>query len=282
MKKKVLFLTVLIVAVLAMQISVFAATPAVTAKAGKATIDGVINADEYGPAVTTDSSNAQSWTNAAPADCPTTSFYFAWDVSGLSVGVKTVLGALTADKVTTQINLATADADGSKQAIFFTFTTDATGVSKVSRQNYSVGDVTSANTVSKVVDGTYVFETFIPADQLGGKGADPKTNLDNMMITLAAGTTAKVGTYVLTKTADVTNAYTNVSGVGKTAADSTCWNISNMGVLSFAASDGTVPTPPPTTPTPPPTSPTPVTGDPSFILAAVGVITSGVLRRKFR
>ncbi len=86
MKKLIVILTVVALAVSLLPFAIFAAeAPAMTAKAGAATIDGKISEGEYGDVTVLNKSNTISWTGGTLGF--DVSYYFAWSESSFDVAI---------------------------------------------------------------------------------------------------------------------------------------------------------------------------------------------------
>lgn len=153
MKKKIIsIISIVVVLVMTFAATVSAATPAISAKKGAATVDGVINASEYGAKVTMNASNSVNFAAVTPAGatCPTIDFYFAWTATDLYVAF-TSTDLKLVDKPQICINPGNIITDNTKPGEFWTLATAAASDQLVvTRHNYLEQAVTSTVT-SKVV-----------------------------------------------------------------------------------------------------------------------------------
>jgi len=282
MKKKIIsIISVVVVLVMTFAATVSAATPAMSAKKGLATVDGVINASEYGSKVTMNTANGYIFggTNAKAATCPTIDFYFAWTATDLYIAfTSTDLKAGDAVQLCMNPgNIITGNAGttaNKKPGLFWTFWTVANSDAlDVHRHNYQAlaadqkdgSDIkVNATVTSKVVTTatSVTAELKIPFTTILVNDAKLGVNLS----TFAPADAKTIGLALFTMR--------TVSEAGKdsnwTTAPHTLWNYTDVdGTLTLAAEGAAVVVP---------TNPT--TADLGLVSMAVMAVASMVVLKK--
>lgn len=156
-------ITLVVLASLVCMMPVSAASPSLVAKANTPTLDGKIDAGEYGPEYVVNDLPGDKWTGSA--DVPTDVTYaFAWDSKGLYIGVKGYV-----DGMNPQFNANPKNAiQSGKQGLFFSLNWPGAGNVRVHNWATKAGneadgagkDIPNAQRIMK--DG--VMEAFIPVE----------------------------------------------------------------------------------------------------------------------
>lgn len=154
-------ITLVVLASLVCMMPVSAATNALTAKANTPTLDGKIDAGEYGEAYLIKDLAGAGWTNkdnkaATPENI---SYAFAWDAKGLYIAVSGYYADLNPQLNSNPNGVIT---DETKQGLFFTF--GANG--KVTQHNHAskAGEANKPIETSQTKTGDGVMEVFIPVE----------------------------------------------------------------------------------------------------------------------
>lgn len=158
-------ITLVVLASLVCMAPASAATNALTAKANTPTLDGKIDAGEYGEAYLIKDLAGAGWTGAGEskdnkaATPENISYAFAWDAKGLYIAVAGYYADLN-PQLNSNPNGAITDA--SQQGLFFTF--GANG--KVTQHNHAskAAEANKAIENSQTVIGEGVMEVFIPVE----------------------------------------------------------------------------------------------------------------------
>lgn len=156
-------ITLVVLASLVCMMPVSAATNALTAKANTPTLDGKIDAGEYGEAYLIKDLAGAGWTGAGDnkdnkaATPENISYAFAWDAKGLYIAVSGYFANLNPQL---NANPNGAITDATKQGLFFTFGADG----KVTQHNHAskAGNANAKIGETKIGDG--VMEVFIPVE----------------------------------------------------------------------------------------------------------------------
>lgn len=249
MKRLMAFLVVAVLAVSMAGLSVFAAdAPAMTAKAGAATIDGKISSGEYGDAVVLDGSNTISWKEGTLDFA--VNFYFAWSESAFDIAI-----SAPAEKIKTgdqfQMNFNPGgliiDADS---GLFLTIILGEDSVT-IKQHNWSTALVGTADAAgvditdkikSKVGnDGSNtVVELSLPVDFFKIIKSANNTKADGSAFKLEAGELIGNPFVVIGE-----QGYTTKNCTGVTSGD---WTIKglNLGTIKLEAGNGNASAPSPT------------------------------------
>lgn len=153
-------ITLVVLASLVCMAPASAATNALTAKANTPTLDGKIDAGEYGEAYLIKDLAGAGWTNGdnKAATPENISYAFAWDAKGLYIAVAGYYANLNPQLNSNPNGVIT---DASQQGLFFTF--GANG--KVTQHNHSsAAGAAGEIATSKTVIGEGVMEVFIPVE----------------------------------------------------------------------------------------------------------------------
>lgn len=155
-------ITLVVLASLVCMMPVSAATNALTAKANTPTLDGKIDAGEYGEAYLIKDLAGAGWTGKENKDNKAAtpeniSYAFAWDAKGLYIAVSGYSSDLNPQL---NANPNGAITDATKQGLFFTFGADG----KITQHNHAskAGNANAKIGETKIGDG--VMEVFIPVE----------------------------------------------------------------------------------------------------------------------
>ena len=276
MKKKlfIIFLSAVVAVTLILPFSASAAgAMEATAKAGDATVDGVISEGEYGNAFVLNGDTGKVWAGLAKISSPIT-YNFAWSDKGLYIALSYAESVAATSQFQINCNPG-GQLGGDDQGLFITFQPNGTvlmhnhntPLGNVDATTLSV-DVTSKITVvSKVSGGIKVSEALIPMEAFRIKDANFTFSAGEMacsafaVLMKADGTPGEVGAAVSSDLADWTM---KALGLGK---------------LTLAApAGGETPTQTPST-ADPTTAPTkapdknPTTSDTNWIVPAICIVT---------
>ncbi|MBR3838797.1 MAG: hypothetical protein IKJ75_03620 [Clostridia bacterium] len=154
-------ITLVVLASLVCMMPVSAATNALTAKANTPTLDGKIDAGEYGEAYFIKDLAGAGWTKGdnKAATPENISYAFAWDAKGLYIAVAGYYADLNPQLNSNPNGVIT---DATKQGLFFTF--GAGG--KVTQHNHAskAAEANKPIESSQTVIGDGVMEVFIPVE----------------------------------------------------------------------------------------------------------------------
>lgn len=155
-------ITLVVLASLVCMMPVSAATNALTAKANTPTLDGKIDAGEYGEAYLIKDLAGAGWTGKENKDNKAAtpeniSYAFAWDAKGLYIAVSGYHAELNPQLNSNPNGVIT---DATKQGLFFTFGADG----KVQQHNHDSKAGKAQDKIGETKIGDGVMEVFIPVE----------------------------------------------------------------------------------------------------------------------
>lgn len=210
------------------------ANPQYVAKQGDATVDGTVNASEYGATFVADASNSSSWNNGT--DCPTVDWNFAYSSKGLYIAITSPSD--TDGNFTYQVQMSPKSAcPGDGHGMFFSIASDSVGGVGVTRYYYETStDMGSPATItdqctgaSASSDSGSVIELFIPTAELDCMNADDSVDFTDFVPT--AGTTMPFATYVIGNG----QAWSTIMGAGSSDVGTYLDQAQSLGTLTFQA-----------------------------------------------
>lgn len=228
--------TLIVLASLVCMMPISAADVKLEAKAGKATVDGVIADGEYGAGYTLDAAVGGNWANL-PVLAGVYSYQFAWDDTGLYVAVSYDQAALTGSPLV-QFGLAPIDQasmPANKQVLFFTlrYVNGAPTIQHHHHETNLAGkdaSLTDLVDIAAKVNGTkVVIEAKLPNAAFQIKGVCDNVKLDK-------------GTYSFSTFVVETDASGAPSGTGTSAVSLGDWNAANIKLNTIELKAGTTET----------------------------------------
>ena len=232
MKKAIAVMVSLILLISGFSLTAVAAVPSYTAAYATPTVDGVVNASEYGAAVPFNKSNlslfyynsANEDPTGANADYPDITYSFAWNEKGLYVGITSLASKTDIADGKFQFDLSPEKKikDG-KIGVFYTVRVLSSMVS-IARDNYQTGgskkpteNITRRDGVqgaAKQVGDRWNIEVFIPLSELQVTASVSGASGNFSTLTMKAGTWG-VGCYYVGNG----GGYTSTQGAGANSFD---------------------------------------------------------------